>query len=167
MDVEQFSRRMIELLPKCIRGFQGYESNYLSRGQISQPQFWAMEYLSRKNDCLMSELADFLHISRPAATGLIDRLIAQKLVVQSDGKGRIPCTEVLVATPYIRQLMSDGKTSEISTAMSRGQNEGMITFDQDLIRLCRSGKISTDTAVSESLRPENLMSMLQGISVKM
>lgn len=89
MDVEQFSRRMIELLPKCIRGLQGYESNYLSRGQISQPQFWAMEYLSRKGDCLMSELADFLHISRPAATGLIDRLIAQKLVARhADPKDR-------------------------------------------------------------------------------
>ncbi len=82
MDIEQFSRRMIELMPKCIRGFHEYESNYLSRGQISQPQFWAMEYLSRTGECLMGELAAFLHISRPAATGLIDRLIAQKLVVR-------------------------------------------------------------------------------------
>ncbi len=80
MDIQDFSRRMIELLPKCIRGFQGYESNYLSRGQISLPQFWALEYLSRHGHCLMSELAVFLGISRPAATGLINRLIAQKLV---------------------------------------------------------------------------------------
>lgn len=81
MDIEQFSRRMIELMPKCIRGFQGYESNHLSRGQISQPQFLVLEFLSRRKDsCLMSELASFLNISRPAATGLVDRLTAQKLV---------------------------------------------------------------------------------------
>jgi len=87
---------MIELLPRCIRGFHSYESNYLSRGQISQPQFWALEYLSRKGDCLMSELAAFLNISRPAATGLIDRLIAQKMVVRRmDQKDR---RTVLVGT---------------------------------------------------------------------
>ena len=50
---------------------------------------------------------------------------------------------------------------------TRGQNEGMITFDQDLIRLTHEGKISTETAISESSRPENLTSMLQGISVKL
>ena len=94
-------------------------------------------------------------------------VIAQKLVLRADSQGRVPCTEVLVATPYIRQLIVDGKMSELATAMGRGQNEGMTTFDQDLIRLCRSNTITTETAVSETTRPENLMSMLQGISVNM
>ena len=80
MDIKNFSKRMIEVLPQCIRGFHSYESNHLSRGRISQPQFWALEYLSRKGPSLMSEIASFLNVSRPAATGLIDRLIAQKLV---------------------------------------------------------------------------------------
>ena len=48
MDIRNFSKRMVELMPACIRGFHSYESNYLSRGHISLPQFWAMEYLSRK-----------------------------------------------------------------------------------------------------------------------
>ncbi len=80
MHIKDFSKRMIELMPRCIRGFHSYESNYLSKGHISLPQFWALEYLSRKGPLLMSEMASFLHVSRPAATGLIDRLIAQKLV---------------------------------------------------------------------------------------
>ena len=105
MDVERFSRRMIELLPQCIRGFHSYESNYLSRGQISQPQFWALEYLSRKGDCLMSELAAFLNISRPAATGLINRLIAQKMVVRRmDQKDRR--TVLVGATPKGRKVVA-------------------------------------------------------------
>lgn len=80
MHIKDFSKRMIELMPRCIRGFHSYESNYLSKGHISLPQFWALEYLSRKGPLLMREIASFLHVSRPAATGLIDRLIAQKLV---------------------------------------------------------------------------------------
>lgn len=84
MDIQEFSKRMVELMPQCIRGFAHYEYNYLSRGQITLPQFWALEYISRKGDCLMSDLAGSLNISRPAATGLVDRLISQKLVSRED-----------------------------------------------------------------------------------
>ena len=80
MDIQKFSQRMIELLPQCIRGFSHHEHNYLSRGEITMPQLWTLEYLSRRGGCLMNELADSLEISRPAATGLIDRLITQGLV---------------------------------------------------------------------------------------
>ena len=80
MNIEEFSKRMIELMPQCIRGFSRHEYNYLSRGEITLPQLWVLEYLSREGGCLMSELAQCLKISRPAATGLIDRLISQGLV---------------------------------------------------------------------------------------
>jgi YidC/Oxa1 family membrane protein insertase len=40
------------------------------------PQFWVLECLSKCEGRLMSEIADFLGVSRPAATGLIDRLMA-------------------------------------------------------------------------------------------
>jgi DNA-binding MarR family transcriptional regulator len=84
MDVEKFSKRMIELMPQCIRGFSRHEHNYLSRGKITMPQFWVLEYLSRGNGQLMGEIADFLGVSRPATTGLIDRLIGQELVRRED-----------------------------------------------------------------------------------
>ena len=80
MDVELFGRRMVDLLPQLVRGFARHEHNYLSRGQITLPQFWALEYLSRQRGCPMNDLARFLSISRPGCTGLIDRLIGQGLV---------------------------------------------------------------------------------------
>ena len=80
MDIERFGQRMITLLPQMIRGFARRESNYLSRGKITLPQLWVLEHLSRTKDCPMNALARFLGISRPAATGLADRLIAQGLV---------------------------------------------------------------------------------------
>ena len=104
---------------------------------------------------------------RMSLSNILRGVIAQKLVLTVDGKTRLPCTEILVATPYIRQLIAEGKLMDLPTAMSRGQNEGMLTFDQDLIRLTHDGLIAADTAVRESSRPENLTSMLQGISVKL
>lgn len=79
MDAESFGRRMIDLLPQLTRGFARREHNYLSRGEITLPQLWALEFLSREHECPMHGLATFLGISRPAATGLIDRLIGQGL----------------------------------------------------------------------------------------
>jgi len=83
MEIERFSQKMVTLLPQLIRGFARRESNYLSRGKITLPQLWVLEHLSRRNDCPMNELAQSLRISRPAATGLIDRLILQGLVCRA------------------------------------------------------------------------------------
>ena len=85
MDAARFGRQMVEVLPRMIRGFARYESNYLSKGKITFPQLWVLEHLSRKEEGLpMNELARFLSVSRPAVTGLVDRLIAQGLVQRED-----------------------------------------------------------------------------------
>ena len=80
MDIEAFGRRLIDLLPQLIRGFARREHNALSRGAITLPQLWALEYLARQGSGTpMNELARWMGVTRPAATGLIDRLIAQGL----------------------------------------------------------------------------------------
>ena len=86
MEIGQFGDRMIELLPQLIRGLAQYEHNYLSRGEITLPQLWVLEYLSRHGSSPMNGLAQFLKISKPAATGLVDRLIAQGLVRREEDK---------------------------------------------------------------------------------
>ena len=103
---------------------------------------------------------------RLSVASILRGVVAQKLVTTTDGKGRLPCTELLLTTPYIKQLISENKMPEVYASMGRGQNEGMITFDQDLLRLCRDGQITKETALIETARPDNFLSMLQGISVK-
>lgn len=82
MDIEQFARRMVELIPQIIKGFTRYENNYLTSGRISLPQFWVLEYLLREGESKMTQVAQRLGVSKPAATGLIDRLISQELVAR-------------------------------------------------------------------------------------
>ncbi len=104
---------------------------------------------------------------RTSVANVLRGVIAQKLLIAADNHGRLPCTEVLVMTPYMRQLVTDGKLQDLYSSMARGLHEGMGTFDQDLLRLCKEGKITKEAALLESVRPDNLMSMLQGISVKL
>lgn len=80
---------MIALLPRMIRGFARRESNHLSRGKITIPQLGVLEQLSLRKEIPMSELAKQMNVTCPAATGLIDRLIAQGLVArQGDPEDR-------------------------------------------------------------------------------
>ena len=104
---------------------------------------------------------------RLSVANILRGVIAQKLVPTADGKDRLPCTEILLMTPYIRQMIAENKMPEVYSSMARGQNDGMMTFDQDLLRLCREGRISKETALAETSRPDNFLSMLQGISVKL
>lgn len=105
MEIEQFGNRMIELLPKLIRGVAQYEHNYLTRGEITLPQLWVLECLSRQGDCPMRDLSQSLRISKPAATGLIDRLIAQKLVRREGDKEDRRIVRVSI-TPKGRKIIA-------------------------------------------------------------
>ena len=80
MDINRFGQRMIALLPRILRGFTRRESNYLSRGRITIPQLGVLEQLSRQKEVPMNELARGMGVTRPAATGLVDRLLSQDLV---------------------------------------------------------------------------------------
>ena len=87
MQIDRFSQRLTELFPELARGIARHESNHLSRGDITLPQLWLLERLSRHSPAPMHHLAQFLHISRPATTGLIERLVRQGLVRRSHDTG--------------------------------------------------------------------------------
>ncbi len=84
MNIEEFARRMVELSPQVVRGFARYENNDLTKGKITLPQFWILDYLHRSGSDKMSSLAQYLNISPASTTGLIDRLMEQKLVTRKD-----------------------------------------------------------------------------------
>ena len=124
----------------------------------------ALHTLQRIIDSYPAEQAGAM---RTTLANVLRGVVAQKLLQTADGKGRVPCTEILTVNSYLRQLIAEGKTAELYTAMARSQNDSLSTFDQDLFRLCNAGAITKETALAEAARPENLQSMLQGITVRM
>ena len=74
-------------------------------------------------------------------------VVSQQLCRTADGKGRIVAAEVLVVTPAVRNLIREGKTHQIGSAMQAGAKFGMVTMDQSLAELVKKGRITYETGI--------------------
>jgi len=92
-------------------------------------------------------------------------VISQRLVRKSDGIGRVPAVEVLVATEYIRDcIINPDKTRLIHDAIAAGVSQyGMQTFDQSLYDLYTQGLITLDEALVNSFNPDEFKLRIAGI----
>ena len=86
---------------------------------------------------------------RTQLASAIQGVVCQTLCKRSDAPGRVVATEVMVATPAIRNLIREGKTHQIYSAMQAGANQGMHTLDQHLADLVRVGKISYEAGLEK------------------
>jgi twitching motility protein PilU len=82
-------------------------------------------------------------------------VMSQRLIKTVDGK-RTPAVEVLLNTRNIQELIEKGEIGEIKEAMEKSMSPGSQTFEQDLFRLVRQGKISTDEALANADSATNL-----------
>jgi twitching motility protein PilT len=79
---------------------------------------------------------------RTQLAGAIQGVVCQTLCKRADGRGRVVATEVMIATPGIRNLIREGKTHQIYSAMQAGAQHGMHTLDQHLAELVRIRQIT-------------------------
>jgi twitching motility protein PilT len=86
---------------------------------------------------------------RVQLAGSLQGVVCQSLARTADGKARAVATEVLVATPAIRNLIREGKTHQIYSAMQAGQQHGMHTMDQHLADLVKRGRITYETGLEK------------------
>ena len=70
----------------------------------------------------------------------LEGVVTQQLIVNADGTGRVPCSEVLVCTSAIRNLIRQSKTHQIYSLMQVGGSFGMQTMDQGLAKLVKDGR---------------------------
>jgi twitching motility protein PilT len=88
-------------------------------------------------------------------------VVAQQLVpaqsMQSSDKAtRYPAIEVLMGSSGVRSLIRKGEDHQLYSAVSTGRGEGMITMEQSLAEMVRTGRISRETAAARCFRPEEL-----------
>lgn len=76
----------------------------------------------------------------------LNAVISQKLLPHASGKGRIAALEILINNNAISNLIREGKTFQIISAMQTGRAAGMQTFDDHLKQLAEEKKISKETA---------------------
>jgi twitching motility protein PilT len=97
---------------------------------------------------------------------ILQGLVSQRLVPRSDGKGRVPAVEVMVATARIRECIEvPEKTKEIRTAIAEGfTTYGMQTFDQSLMGLLKKNLVTYKEALRQSSNPDDFALKVSGIS---
>ncbi len=91
-------------------------------------------------------------------------VFSQMLVPKKNPKpgeyGRVMSQEIMVVTPAIANLIREGKTAQIYSAIQTGGKIGMVTLEKVLADQCKAGTISFETAMSKTSRPEELQRLI-------
>jgi twitching motility protein PilT len=114
----------------------------------------------------INRIIDFFppHLQHQARVMLASTLrgaIAQRLVPDISGKGRVPASEVLVVTGRVQDLiLNPNETGKITEVISEGEYYGMRTFDQSLLGYVMEGKVSEKVALDYASSPHDFKLML-------
>src|SRR4051812_4061460 len=87
-------------------------------------------------------------------------IVTQQLLPTADGAGRVVACEVLIPTPAVRNLIREGKTHQIYSAIQTSGAIGMQTMDAHLAQLVRTNRISRKLAEQRASVPEELKRLL-------
>ena len=90
----------------------------------------------------------------------LEGVVSQQLLPKADGKGRVAAREVMMVTPAISNLIREGKTHQIYSAIDTGAKFGMVSMDNAMLELVRQRLITPEVAVSKSSNPESLRARL-------
>lgn len=89
-------------------------------------------------------------------------VVSQKLVPSLDGK-RVLAKEVLIVTPSVKAAIKNNNTSEIYMMINQGGPQGMITMEQDLLRLYTEKKISKEDTLAYSNNKNRMLQLMKAI----
>ena len=101
------------------------------------------------------------HQSRVMLASTLRGAIAQRLVPDLTGEGRVPASEVMVVTGRVQDLiLNPEETGKITEVIAEGEFYGMRTFDQSLLGYTMEGKISQEVAMEYASSPHDFKLML-------
>ncbi len=94
---------------------------------------------------------------RMALSSILQGVVAQRLVKTVDGK-RAAAVEILVKNARIETMIADGRESEVTDAIKEGRDiYKMQTFDQALVDLYISGRITREEAVKSATNRNDIV----------
>jgi twitching motility protein PilT len=87
-------------------------------------------------------------------------VVAQNLFKRIDKKGRMAVLEVLVVTPAVSNLIREGKTFQIPSAIQTGKKYGMQSLDDAILIALEEKKISPEDAYDKAIVKERFVQFL-------
>src|SRR5918999_1219961 len=98
---------------------------------------------------------------RTQIASTLQGVVTQTLLPTADGQGRVPAIEILFQDDAVRNLIRQAKVEQVYSIMQTGTQRGMQTLEQALADLVVRGKVSQETAVTRSSRPDQLVGVLK------
>ena len=96
---------------------------------------------------------------RAQLASVLRTVVSQQLLTSADG-GQVPAFEILHANPAVRSMIREGKTHQIDNLIRTSAAQGMVSMDQYLERLVRSGRALAEDAAACADDPEQLLRRL-------
>lgn len=90
---------------------------------------------------------------------VLNAVVSQQLIPTVDG-GVAPAFEIVTVTPAIRNMIRDNKIPQIDGILYSSAKPDMISMDNSLLALYKSGKISKEIALTYATNPDMLMRKL-------
>jgi len=97
--------------------------------------------------------------------GVLSQTLLPKVTPEGTKKGRVLAMEIMVVTSAIANLIREGKTTQIYSAIQTGSQLKMQTLEACLRDLCLKKLITYDDALSKTDRIEDLKRMLSDVYI--
>ncbi len=95
---------------------------------------------------------------------VLSGVISMRLIKTIDGRERVPACEILVDTPTVKEIIKEGRTTDLCKALREGEYFGTITLNQAIANLYSDGKIGYHEALEAADNPDELKLVLSGVS---
>ena len=87
--LSEFCERVNEIMPVISREFLKHQTSEFFKAKLTMPQFIVLDVLHRQGESKMTDLANFMHVTTAAVTGVVDKLVKSGYVKRSsDPKDR-------------------------------------------------------------------------------
>lgn len=93
-------------------------------------------------------------------SSVLQAVVSQQLIPTTEESSRVAALEIMVSTPGIQNLIREGKTHQIESAVQTGNKYGMRTMDMAISELYRRGIISMEKAMSYAVDRETLKRLM-------
>jgi len=112
----------------------------------------AVNTIDRVIDAFPAEQQEQVRIQLSA---VLKTVVSQQLLPDIEG-GLVPAFEIMHMTSAIKSMIRDSKNHQIPAAIASGSGDGMVSMDQSILELYRSGRITMETALDYADNPEQM-----------
>ena len=90
---------------------------------------------------------------------VLQAVVSQQLIPTLDGV-LVPAFEVMIVDSAIANMIREGKVHQMDNVIYAGASQGMVTMDNDILRLYREKRISRENALLYAINPDLLSKRL-------